>query len=60
MWRTPLDSEVYGVPHVGMLEVAGIVCACSSAGWLYAMDAMRGTVLGRIELPWDVFSSPNV
>ena len=55
-WSTKLDSEVYSIPHVqGM---SGIVCACSSAGWLYVMDAMRGTVIGHLELPWDIFSSP--
>lgn len=55
MWRTPLDSEVYSIPHVGM---NGIVCACSSTGWLYVFNATKGTVLCRFELPWDIFSSP--
>ena len=40
------------------MEGLPVVCVCSSSGWLYLMEAASGSVLGQVELPWDVFSSP--
>lgn len=70
VWRTLLDSEVYAVPSVGQIKTIQhfstdkavesliLVCACSTNGQVYIMDAAKGDVLGQLELPWDVFSSP--
>lgn len=34
------------------------LCVCSTAGFVYLLDAKRGKILGTHELPQDVFSSP--
>lgn len=71
-WQAELDSEVYSIPFVGLVKIrqsehnsisigvegSHVVCVSSSAGWLYALDATSGKVLSKIELPWDIFSSP--
>ena len=36
------------------------VCVCSTAGFIYVVELLRGTIIGSHELPWDIFSSPVV
>ena len=36
------------------------VCACSTSGHVYLLDAQKGDILGSIRLPGEVFSSPAV
>ena len=36
------------------------VCACSTSGHVYLLDAQKGDILGSMRLPGEVFSSPAV
>ena len=36
------------------------VCACTTSGQVYILDALKGCILGSVRLPGEVFSSPVV
>ena len=36
------------------------VCACSTSGHVYLLDAQKGDIMGSMRLPGEVFSSPAV
>ncbi len=38
----------------------GLLCVCSSKGCIYVMNPLDGSVIGSIELPGEIFSSPVI
>lgn len=67
-WKTELDSEIYSTPCHCTIQTLTLsntyhiscVCVCSTAGSVYMLDAVCGHILGSLELPGNIFSSPVV
>ena len=70
-WKSQtLDSEIYSIPCVSQVQfktahVQGtcqkpMLFASTTSGCVYTLNPESGQVIGKLALPWDVFSSPVV
>ena len=70
-WKSEeFDSELYSIPcmtHTRVLTQmelnqlqAPLLFAGTTAGHIYTLNPDNGQVLGKLTLPWDVYSSPVV
>jgi acyl-CoA synthetase len=57
-WIFKGDSPFYSTPFVAMMSSLYVVCCCSTRGVLYVLDLVTGGMLGSMQFPGDVFSSP--
>lgn len=68
MWKSKLDSEIYGiptfVPQVTQSSVfdefqeAFAVTACSTKGIIYLLDIISGVPISTFNIGSEIFSSP--
>ena len=68
-WKSQeLDSEIYSIPCVSEIRFQttqgtyqkSVLFASTTSGLIYILNPDSGLVLGKLALPWDVFSSPVV
>ena len=56
--QEPAQADVEVCSNVHKADQVPLVCVCSSAGYVYCVSLWTGDVVGTLELPGAVFSSP--
>lgn len=59
-WKLQLDSSIFARPAILSYNSKWMVCAASTKGFIYLCDFYFGTILAKLKLGGEVFSSPVV
>ena len=63
-WRIKLGSAVSCTPFIGNIHTSQgllpIVCCCAINGDVCIADLVTGKIIGRTQLPGEIFSSPVI